>query len=152
VTSVIVDASVIVACAIADGKARRTLLGATEIQFYAPAFVLEEVRLRTPKIIALSGVAPAIVSSLMEDIFAKVAIVPREGSVSHLKEATSLAKRAGAQGDEDYVALALALQAPVWTYDKDFHRIPGVRVVSREQIELGRLEKDSEAKRPASSG
>ena len=139
-TSVVVDASVIVACAIADGKARRTLLAATGVEFYAPEYILEEVRRRVPKIIALSGVAPAVLSSLYDDLFARIAVVPRDGYRDLLEEATSLAGRAGAQGDEEYIALALALHAPVWTYDKDFHRVRGIRVVSREQIELHRAD------------
>ncbi len=136
-TSVIVDASVIVACAISHGKARRALLTAAEVEFYAPAFVQEEVRRRSPKIIALSGVGPTVISTLLDDLFARVAIVPREGFKARLQEATDLVARANADGDEDYVALALALAAPIWTYDNDFHRIKGIRVVSREQVELG---------------
>jgi len=140
VTSVIVDASVIVACAIADGKARRALLTAAGVEFYAPAFVQEEVRRRSPKIVALSGSGPTVISTLLDDLFARVAIVPREAFETRLREATVLVARASAQGDEDYVALALVLAAAIWTYDKDFHPIKGIRVVSREQVELGLLQ------------
>lgn len=138
-TIVVVDASVIVACAIADGKARRTLLLDSDVEFYAPQFVLEEVRRRVPKILALSGVAPSILTALLDDLFSRIAVVPRQGFIDRMEEATDLAKRAGAQGDEDYVALALTLDAPIWTYDNDFHRVRGIRVVSREQIEAGQL-------------
>lgn len=139
-TGVVVDASVIVACAISDGKARRTLLTLRGVEFYAPAFVQEEVRRRSPKIIALSGLGPTVISTLLDDLFANVAIVPREGFETRLPQAMRLVARAGANGDEDYVALALALAAPIWTYDDDFHRVKGIRVVSREQVELGLLE------------
>lgn len=138
-TSVVVDASAIVACAIADGKARRAFLTSANVEFYAPAFVVEEVRHRMPKIIALSGVGPSVLSALMDDLFARIVVVPREGFIHRMAEATALAKRADAHGDEDYIALALTLGAPVWTYDRDFHRIKGVRVVSREQVEIGQL-------------
>lgn len=136
-TSVVVDASVIVACAISDGKARRTLLSATGVEFYAPAFVQEEVRRRSPKVIMLSGVGPTVISTLLDDLFSRIAIVPREAFESRLSQAIRLADRAGAMGDEDYIALALVLAAPIWTYDNDFHRIKGIRVVSREQVERG---------------
>ena len=135
-TNVIVDASVILACAISDGKARRTLLAASNIEFYSPEFVLEEVRRSLPKVIALSGVSPAILSTLLDDVFSRVAVVPRVAFADALPEARSLTARADAAGDEDYVALALKLRAPVWTYDKDFHRIPKIRVIGRRQIEL----------------
>jgi predicted nucleic acid-binding protein len=136
VTVVVIDASAIVACAIANGKARRTVLTAVDVEFCAPAFVLEEVRRRLPKFIALSGVAPAILTTLLDDLFGRISVVPREGYLNRLAEATALAARAGAQGDEEYIALALALEAPVWSYDKDFHRVRGIRVIGREQIEL----------------
>ena len=139
-TSVVVDASVIVACAIADGKARRALLTAPDVEFYAPAYIREEVLRTAPKIIALSGVGPTVVSTLLDDLFARIAIVPREGFSARLREAAAKVAVASARGDEDYVALALALAAPIWTYDKDFHRIKGIRVVSREQVEFGKFD------------
>jgi predicted nucleic acid-binding protein len=90
----------------------------------------------SPKIIALSGVAPAVLSTLLDDLFARITFVPREGYSRRLVDARAKVARAGAQGDEDYVALAQLLDAPIWTYDKDFHIISGIRVVSRTQVEL----------------
>ena len=134
-TTVIVDTSVYIACAISDGKARRAFFAATNVEFFAPEFVLEELRHRMRKIIALSGEAPTVLSALIDDLFARTSIVPREGFAHRLREARKLTVSAGAPGDEDYVALALTLRAPIWTYDNDFHRMPAIRVVIREQIE-----------------
>jgi predicted nucleic acid-binding protein len=137
VTGVVVDASVLIACAISDGKARRTFFSASGIEFYAPEFVQEELLKRTPRILALSGVPPPVLSALWDDLFARLTIVPRAAFSHRLKQATQLTEKADARGDEDYVALALALDAPVWTYDKDFARVREIRVVSREQIASG---------------
>jgi len=139
VTRVVVDASVLVACAISDGKARSTLLSASSVDFFAPAFVLDEFKRHIPKIIALSGVAPPILSALADDLVARVRTVSREGYASALARARKLVELAQATGDEDYVALAIALDAPIWTYDKDFRRVKTIRLISREEIEpLGR--------------
>lgn len=134
-TRVVVDASVLLACAISDGKARRTLLSANSVDFIAPAFILDEFQRHIPKIIALSGVAPSILSALAEDLFARVRTVARDGYASALPSARKLAERAHASGDEDYVALAITLHAPIWTYDKDFRRIKAIRLISRQEIE-----------------
>lgn len=138
-TSVVVDASVLIACAIADGKTRRTYFSARDVEFYAPEFVRDELLKRLPKILAISRVAPTDLSALLEDLFALLTIVPRDGFEGQLKEAQRIVARVDAKGDEDYVALALALGAPIWTYDKDFLRIPEVRVVSSDQVLTGRF-------------
>jgi predicted nucleic acid-binding protein len=139
VTSVVVDASVLVACAISDGKARRAYFSATGLEFYAPEFVREELLKRAPKILAIARVPPPTLSSLFDELFGKLTIVPRATYRYRLSEAKRIVERADARGDEDYVALALVLNAPIWTYDKDFHRIGEVRVVSREQVLSGKV-------------
>lgn len=136
-TGIVVDASVLVACATADGRTRRTLLTTGNIEFYAPEFVREELLTRVPKIVDLSGTPPPIVTALLDDLFGQLTIVPREAYRHKLEEAGRLVKKADAYGDEDYVALALALKAPIWTYDEDFHRIPEIRVVGREEVASG---------------
>lgn len=50
-------------------------------------------------------------------------------------EAQRLCREADAWGDDDYVALALALDAEIWTYDQDFRRIPGLRVVGTTEVD-----------------
>jgi predicted nucleic acid-binding protein len=136
VTIVVVDASVLVACAIADGKARHTLFAADSVDFVAPALIHEEYTRQVPKIIALSGVAPSVITALSEDLFDRVRAISVEVFLPHLTAATALVEAAKAQGDEDYVALAMALDAPIWSYDNDFRRIREVRLISRREIEL----------------
>lgn len=133
-TSVVVDASVLVACAIADGKTRRAYFSAHDVEFYAPTFIREELLKRTPKVIAISGVAPIDLAVLLEDLFSRLVFIPREGFKEKMDDACAIAARADARGDEDYVALALTLQAPIWTYDKDFLRIKEIRVINTDQI------------------
>ena len=136
-SSVVVDASVLIACAVADGKTRRVYLSARDVEFYAPAFIREELLKRVPKILAISRVTPTVLSTLLEDLFAQLTVVPRDGYDEQLGEAKKIVRRVDAEGDEDYVALALSLRAPIWTYDKDFLRIKEVRVVRTEQILAG---------------
>lgn len=133
-TGVVVDASVLVACALSDGKTRRAFFSSYRRDYFAPEFIREELLSRVPKILALSKVAPIDLSVLLDDLFGRMTIVPREGYLRQLPLARKVAERADADGDEDYVALALTLDAPVWTYDKDFLRIREIRVITTGQI------------------
>lgn len=133
-TKIVVDASVLVACALSDGKARRTLFQASGAEFYAPEFVLDELKRKFPKILAISRVAPAVLAALIDDRLGRVSVVPRQGYAIRMEEALRLTVAANARGDEDYVALALVLDAPIWTYDKDFKRVKGIKVATRDQF------------------
>ncbi len=129
------DASVLVACALSNGSSRRALLHTVQTEFCAPEFITEELRRKSPKIIVLSGIAPSVLAVLLDDLFDRVNIVPHQAYAHRMAQARALTRAADAQGDEDYVALALALDAPIWTYDKDFNRIQGIRLTNRHQID-----------------
>jgi len=135
VTRVVVDASVLVAAALADGSTRRTLFSLQNLDLYVPSFIDIELQKQVRRIATRSGTSREIVQALVHGLLARVTIVPREGCASTLDLARQLVKRAGAEGDEDYVALALRLGAPIWTYDLDFQRVVGVRTVSRQAVE-----------------
>lgn len=127
-TKVVVDASVLVASLIADGRARHALLHSSST-LYVPPRVFEELDAKVAKIAKRARIDRTVVEALLADIRRRVEIVPEALLAPFLPEARKLALAAGAEGDEDYVATALALDSPVWTYDKDFGRIRGIRVI-----------------------
>ena len=110
-------------------------LSLQNLDLYAPSFVDVELQKQARRIATRSGTSRETVQALVQDLLARVTIVPREGYASTLDHATRLVGRAGAEGDEDYVALALTLEAPIWTYDHDLRRILGVRTVMRQAVE-----------------
>lgn len=133
---VVVDASVVIAGLMADGRARRVLLH-SDVVFYAPPLVLEEVHDRVDELAKRANLSPGVVSTVLEDLDERIEVAP-EGLVEvHLDEAEPRAADADAEGDEDYIALALALDAPVWTYDDDFDRVEGIDVTGTTAVEEG---------------
>ena len=125
----------------AVGQTRRTLLSLNRVELFAPACVGDELVKHAPRIARRAGLSTEVVLSLIEDLLSRVSIVQPQGYRGYLNKASSLAERAGALGDEDYIALALALDAPIWTLDKDFGRIAGIRTINRvgvEALERGR--------------
>ena len=131
---VVVDASVVLAGLIASGTTRRILLGRHDLEFYVPSVIVEEVRRHLPIAVQKSKIPAPIVEELAEEIFAAMQVVPAELFSSAIDSAKSRCSAAGAHHDELYVALADVLDAPIWTFDKDFERVAKVRVVSVEDM------------------
>lgn len=132
---VIVDASVLIAASMKDGRARDVLLNAAEVAFYAPAYLFEEVDDHLEEIADAAEVAVESVEALLKVARALIAVIPETVTTPFLEEAQRRAKEADAEGDEEYVALALALDAGIWTYDHDFDRIQGVRRLRTSEVE-----------------
>ena len=55
-------------------------------------------------------------------------------------EARRLARAVGDIGDAEYVALCLSLECPIWALDRDFARIPGLRVLNTRDIDARQSE------------
>lgn len=132
-TRIVVDASVLVASLMADGRARHALLH-SPATLYAPPRVFEELEAKAGKIAKRARVNQATVEALLADLRHRIEIVPEALLAPFLSEARARTLSASAEGDEDYVAAALALEAPIWTYDRDFSRIREVRVIGTADV------------------
>ncbi len=132
-TKVVVDASVLVASLMVDGRARHALLHSPST-LYVPPRVFEELEGKVGKIAARARVDWTIVGALFADLRQRIEVVPEALLAPFLPDARARVLAAGAEGDEDYVAAALALDAPIWTYDRDFRRIRGVRVIGTAEV------------------
>jgi len=130
---IVVDASVLVAALMADGRARHALTH-TEAFLYVPPRIFEEVEAHAAEIAGRAGVPEAIVRGLIEELAQHLDEVPSALIEPWLPEARERVAAAEAEGDEDYVALAIALDAEVWTYDHDFERIEGILTISTKDV------------------
>ena len=132
-TKVVVDASVLVASLMADGRARHALLH-SPATLYVPPRVFEELEANIEKIAKRARVDRTIVEALLADLRPHIEVVPEALLTPFLPKARSRARAASATGDEDYVAAALALDAPIRTYDRDFRRIRGIQVIGTAEV------------------
>lgn len=133
-TRIVVDASVLVAALMADGRARFVLLHSQKT-LYVPAFVFAEVERHVDAIAKRARLDRSTVLAALEVLRSHLEELPHALLVPHLDRARRLADDADAAGDEHYIAAALALDAPIWTYDDDFRRVKGVRVCSTRDVE-----------------
>jgi len=117
-----------------DGTIRDCFFTADNLAFVAPAYLEEEIAAHVGEVAERSRVPLETAKTVLEDVLAVIELLPW-GAYSHwIERARELVVRAHAHGDEDYVALCLAMRAPIWTLDRDFHRIPGLKVLSTKDI------------------
>jgi predicted nucleic acid-binding protein len=133
---IVVDASVLFAAAIRDGSTRHELLN-TSRTLIAPPALWEEVQARQDRIVHFSKLTAEEVGSLLDALRTRITTVPAAWYAHKRPIAQAACKAAQAWGDDEYVALALALDAPVWTLDQDFARVEGVRVVATAEVDDG---------------
>lgn len=131
---VVVDASVLFAALLRDGRTREAVWGAEHVLLCAPTFAFEEVLALAPQFQRLSGLGSDIFTAALEVLRTRVVEVSADGYRVWRPQAQALARAAGAWGDDEYIALALSLDAPIWTYDKDFQRIGGIRLVTTKEL------------------
>ncbi len=127
----------VVAGLLKEGAVRDTLLTADAILFLAPVYIREEVSRHAGMISDRSKVPLETVLAVLEDLLSAIELIPSAAYASSILDARRLARTAAAQGDEDYIALSLAFDAPAWTLDRDIARVPGLRVLSTRDV--GRL-------------
>ena len=123
----VVDANVIIAGFLKSATTRslllddRLILSAPEHTLTESEKVLRSARLRKK----LKGLSQAEVTSLLDQLTARIRMVPAISYRHHLKEAHQLAPH---PEDAPYLALALHLGVPLWSNDADLARQPDVVV------------------------
>jgi predicted nucleic acid-binding protein len=134
VKPIVVDASVLVAGLFKEGTVRDLILNSDNLELCAPSYIREEIERQVPRVAGRANLPVATVGAILEDLLAAIDLVPGPAYSGWMDPAGKLASEAEAPGDAEYIALALALGAPVWTLDRDFRRIPGVKVLSTQDV------------------
>ena len=132
--TVVLDASILVACLFKDGRARRVLLHAQGAAFVAPPDIVREAERQIPRVAKRAGVTAAESRAVLQVLRGRIHEVPFELLRPLEGRAKALAADAGDAEDWEYVAVALALNAPVWTYDDDFRRVKGIRLIGTSEV------------------
>jgi predicted nucleic acid-binding protein len=129
-TRIVVDASVVLAGLFKDGTVRDLILNLTDVELCAPAYLREETFRQVSRVASRAKLSETTVRTVLEDLFGAVELIPAGVYSGWMERAEVLAKEAAAEGDSDYIALTLALDAPMWTLDRDLRRVPGLRILA----------------------
>ncbi|MCI4352368.1 MAG: PIN domain-containing protein [Thermoplasmata archaeon] len=133
--SIVVDASVLVAGLFKDGRVRDTLLNADGVTFSAPLYLKAEAAKHIPRVAARAKLPQPTVEAILNDLLGAIDLVPPAVYSAFLSPARRLAHAADAVDDTEYIAICLALESPIWTLDKDFARVPGIRTLSTKDVQ-----------------
>lgn len=113
------------------------LLHASDVRFVAPPDLLVEAQRQIPKVARRAGITPEQARATLRVLQGRIHEVPFDLLSPVATRARELAREAGDVDDWEYVALALTLDAPIWTYDDDLRRVKGIRTVGSARV-LGR--------------
>lgn len=122
----VVDTNVIFSAMIADGKTRELLLTA-DLALYIPEYFHLELSNNLTEIEAKTGLDRSELGLLIDLLFEDLHVVPRASFEDELADAANLI------GDTDpddvpFLALALHLDAGLWSDDEDFSEQAAVDV------------------------
>jgi predicted nucleic acid-binding protein len=132
---IIVDASVVLAGLFKDGTVRDILLNMKDRELVAPLYLRSEIERHLVEVVIRTKRPEETVRAVLEDLLAAIDLVPAEAYSNSMDRAREIARRANAGGDEDYIAMALELGAPVWALDNDFVMAPGVTRLRTSDLE-----------------
>ena len=116
----VVDANILISCLIKlEGRIAELYLNPTRpLEFLAPERLMAELTLHRPKIMRITGASPERQAELEELLLSQLTIVPNSRIRSaHWERAFDLVKDID-EDDDQFVALALHLNCPLWTGDR----------------------------------
>jgi predicted nucleic acid-binding protein len=116
----VVDANILISCLIKlEGRIAELYLNPTApLEFLAPERLMAELTLHRPKIMRITGASPERQAELEELLLSQLTIVPNSRITSaHWERAFDLVKDID-EDDDQFVALALHLNCPLWTGDR----------------------------------
>jgi len=127
---IVVDANVILS-ALIGGKAIRVFVEAKELEFVTTDRVVGEVREYIPVLAKRKSLS----RNVMEAVFSllKLEVAAKEAYLQHVPTAVELIGKRDPD-DADLVALALALNCPVWTNDNDLVELKEIKTLTTAEI------------------
>lgn len=130
----VIDANVLISALISPPGKSCELIFFDELKLSAPELILKEFLSHKQEIINKSKLSEEDVQTLLSLLISKISIVP----FSEFSEFLSKAKQVCPdEYDIEYFALALRLNCPVWSNDKDLKAQTLVKIYStHELIEL----------------
>lgn len=123
----VVDTNILVSCMVKlDGRTAELFLNPPAAHhYYAPEGLIAELALHRDKIRKLTGATPAQHAELSELLLSPLTIIANSAiSAAHWEQAFNFVKDID-EDDDQFVALALHLNCPLWTGDKKL--VTGIR-------------------------
>ena len=116
---VVTDANILISALISDNRQIRRTLTRKDLEFVAPKFIIVELFKHAPKIQKATKLSKTNVLELLSSIISQVKFYEEDLiSIGSWAEAFRLCRDVD-EKDTPYVALALELDAEIWTNDRE---------------------------------
>jgi len=116
---IVTDANIIISALISDSRRIRRILARRDLRFVSPKFIIVELFKHVPKIQKATRLSKDEVLDLLSSIVNRIKFYEEDLiSVGSWAEAFRLCRGVD-EKDTPYVALALELDATLWTNDKE---------------------------------
>ena len=112
------------------GSSTRKLLVKQELDLFSPEFALDEINSHCDEILKKTGISLEEFKRLRRELAILVEFIPLEEYSSFMKEALAIPD----PDDIDFTALALKLDCPLWSNDKELKQQTVVKVFSTSDL------------------
>jgi predicted nucleic acid-binding protein len=127
----IIDANIVISALISWNGRTRDVIFLSNVSLFAPEYLLEETEKYRDIIIKKSKLDVASFELAKSLIFSKITLIPFSEFESHILEAKEICPD---PNDEEYFALALSKDIPVWTDDKMLKRQSDIEIISTTEL------------------
>ena len=127
----VIDANIVISAALnIEGKTREIIF-LENIELLAPDFLLSELNEHKLELIEKSVVSEEELNLAIYTILSKVRLIYYSEFNSFLEKAKKICPD---PDDEEYFALSLSLDIPIWSNDKDLKEQNVVKVISTKEL------------------
>jgi len=126
----IVDANILFSALIKDGKTSELLLNLS-LELFTPEFVLTEFEKHKQEILNKTKRTDEEFEEIFKILKQVINIIPKESFERYLEIAENISPDIN---DKMYFALALKLECPIWSNDKEIKRQERVKIISTNEL------------------
>jgi len=127
----IVDANILISAIICTSGKTRNLLFSEKLHLYAPDLLIEEIREHKAEIMRKSRLRRTEFDAFVELAVQNIFFVDFESFEFYISQAKEVCPD---EDDTEYLALALAVDCPLWTNDKRLRNQKIVKILSTKEI------------------
>src|SRR4030042_3224830 len=128
----VIDANRIFAALIRDSTTRKMLVE-KEFNLYVPQFVLEEITKHINELEEKTGLGRSVLKKKIEEliILSEIKVIPPVEIKPFVEEAKKISPD---PDDVEYVPLALKMNCPIWSDDKELKVIKKIKIFNTKEL------------------
>lgn len=128
---IVVDANIIISSLIATKGKTFDCLFCEQLQLFAPEFLMEEIKKHKKEITEKSSLSSSELDMIFCFLTSQITFIPNCIILTQREKAEEISPD---KNDNEYFALALFLQCPIWSNDKQLKEQKSVIIYSTQEL------------------